>query len=381
MKSIFLTAVLGLLIFVSCNNSNNTQEETAENNNDNTAVTEKLQLSENDKANNYEAVYLEADNGEYISSAIAENENGSFGELYYRDINQNWNIFNITKASRLDKGNISAESFDGKTLEGNFTSISYPFAAKIDGKEMTFKAAETPVTGARIIEYAYSNVSPESSSNEQRIFQFKTALFALNNDKNLESINKINLEINKEFGITDAAIFNDLPKLLTAQSIISNKMTAIYDEWVQSDYISHIENYSSQFAIDYLSEKIVSVNKFVYEYTGGNHGDYSTINSVYSLENGNKLAITDLIIDIKDANLLNLVKDKLVKIEGRNADSYFGLDELSLENNNFYLTSKGLVFTWGIYEIGPYAIGETRVLIITEEIKPYLKDEYKTIFE
>lgn len=380
MKPIFLTAVLGLLILVSCNNSNNTQKETAENNNNNAAVTEKLQLSENEKANNYEVVYLVSDNGEYINSEIAYDENKNFGFVYYRDLNQNWNIFNVTKAGELDEGNISAVSYDNKTLEGNFPSISYPFAAKIDGKEMTFKAAKTPVTGARIIEYAYSNVSPEST-NGQRVFQFKTAIFALKNDKNLESINKINLDINKEFGITDAALFNDLPKLLTAQSIISNKMTPAYDEWVQSDYISHIEDYSSQFGIDYLSEKAVSINKLVYEYTGGAHGNYATVNSVYSLENGNKLAIADLIIDIKDANLLNLVKDKLVKIEGRNADSYFGLDELTLENNNFYLTSKGLVFTWGIYEIGPYAIGETRVLITTEEIKPYLKDEYKTIFE
>ena len=158
-------------------------------------------------------------------------------------------------------------------------------------------------------------------------------------------------------------------------------MTSLYDEWVESDYISHIESYSSQFGIDFLSEKFVSINQLVYEYTGGAHGNYATINSVYSLENGNKLKIEDLITDLNNTDLLNLVKDKLVKIEGRDANSYFGLDELSLENNNFYLTSKGLVFTWGIYEIGPYAIGETRVLIPTEEIKPYLKDEYKAIFE
>ncbi|WP_347292682.1 RsiV family protein, partial [uncultured Brachyspira sp.] len=190
-----------------------------------------------------------------------------------------------------------------------------------------------------------------------------------------------NLDINKDFGITDVSTFNDPTKLLTAQSLISNKMTPIYDEWVKSDYISHIENYSSQFGIDYLSEKVVSINQLVYEYTGGAHGNYATVNSVYSLENGNKLKIEDLIIDLKSADLIKLIVDKLVKIEGRDANSYFGLDEISLENNNFYLISKGLVFTWGIYEIGPYAIGETRVLIPTEEIKPYLKDEYKTIFE
>ena len=379
MKAIFLTALCTLFIFVSCGNSNNTKQETVTDNN--TAEITPLQLSENEKANNYDVVYLVSDTGEYINSEIAQNENGNFGVVYYRDINQNLNTFNVTKAGELDEGNISAVSYDNKTLEGNFPSIAYPFVAKIDGKEMTFKAAKTPVTGAKIIEYTYSNVSPESSTNGQRVFQFKTAIFALNNDSKSANIDKINLDINKDFGITDVSTFNDPTKLLTAQSLISNKMTAIYDEWVKSDYISHIENYSSQFGIDYLSEKVVSINQLVYEYTGGAHGNYATVNSVYSLENGNKLKIEDLIIDLKSANLIKLIVDKLVKIEGRDANSYFGLDEISLENNNFYLTSKGLVFTWGIYEIGPYAIGETRVLIPTEEIKPYLKDEYKTIFE
>lgn len=379
MKAIFLTALCTLFIFVSCGNSNNTKQETVTDNN--TAEITPLQLSENEKANNYDVVYLVSDTGEYINSEIAQNENGNFGVVYYRDINQNLNTFNVTKAGELDEGNISAVSYDNKTLEGNFPSIAYPFVAKIDGKEMTFKAAKTPVTGAKIIEYTYSNVSPESSTNDQRVFQFKTAIFALNNDSKSANIDKINLDINKDFGITDVSTFNDPTKLLTAQSLISNKMTAIYDEWVKSDYISHIENYSSQFGIDYLSEKVVSINQLVYEYTGGAHGNYATVNSVYSLENGNKLKIEDLIIDLKSADLIKLIVDKLVKIEGRDANSYFGLDEISLENNNFYLISKGLVFTWGIYEIGPYAIGDTRVLIPTEEIKPYLKDEYKTIFE
>lgn len=379
MKAIFLTALCTLFIFVSCGNSNNTKQETVTDNN--TAEITPLQLSENEKANNYDVVYLVSDTGEYINSEIAQNENGNFGVVYYRDINQNLNTFNVTKAGELDEGNISAVSYDNKTLEGNFPSIAYPFVAKIDGKEMTFKAAKTPVTGAKIIEYTYSNVSPESSTNDQRVFQFKTAIFALNNDSKSANIDKINLDINKDFGITDVSTFNDPTKLLTAQSLISNKMTPIYDEWVKSDYISHIENYSSQFGIDYLSEKVVSINQLVYEYTGGAHGNYATVNSVYSLENGNKLKIEDLITDLKNPDLINVIKDKLIKIEGRDANSYFGLDEISLENNNFYLTSKGLVFTWGIYEIGPYAIGETRVLIPTEEIKPYLKDEYKTIFE
>ena len=73
------------------------------------------------------------------------------------------------------------------------------------------------------------------------------------------------------------------------------------------------------------------------------------------------------------------VKEKLLSIADE--ESYFNLDALSLQENNFYITSKGLTFTWGIYEIAPYATGDSEVLFSIDEIMPYLKDEYKNIFE
>ena len=118
MKSIFLTALCTLLIFVSCSNSNNATQETSTN--ANTAEVTPLQLSENEKANNYEVVYLIADTGEYINSEVAQNENSNFGYIYYRDANQNLTTFNITRAGELDEGSVSATSYDNKTLEGNF---------------------------------------------------------------------------------------------------------------------------------------------------------------------------------------------------------------------------------------------------------------------
>ena len=368
MKSILLTFLSCLFIFVSCSNSNNKNE----------AASFNIPLSQNEKIYNYDAAYLISDNGEYISSALSYNTN-NLGTIVYTDTNENSITFNVTKIGELDEGSISAVSYDNNTLEGNLPSTAYPFNAKIDGKDIIFNSSKSPVTGAKILEYSYTNVYTDT--NGEALFEYKNSIFTLNNENNSETINKINLDINKEFGITDAASFNDLGSLLEKENIISNKMNASYDEWINSDYIVNTSKDSSQYGINYLSEKFVTINRFIYSYTGGAHGTYSTVYSVYSLENGNKLKIEDLITDLKNTDLLNLIKDKLLKIEGRDERSYFDLNELSLENNNFYITSNGLVFTWGIYEIGPYAIGETRVLMSAEEIKPYLKDEYKTIFE
>ena len=370
MRTIFTVIILSLLLVVSCSNSNNKKKS------NNIQANIDIPLTKNEKLYNYEVLYLRSDNGEYVSSALTYNTN-NLGTIVYTDSNQNSVTFNVERIGELDEVSISAVSYDNNTLEGNLPSIKYPFNAKIDGKEIIFKSVNSPVTGARIIEYSYTNISP----NSDNIFEYKNSIFVLNNENNSETINKINMDINKEFAVTDAASFNDLESLLKKENIISNKMNAYYDEWVNSDYIVNTSEDLSQYGINYLSEKFISINRFIYEYTGGAHGTYATAYSVYSLENGNKLKIEDLITDLKNTDLLNLIKNKLLKIEGRDERSYFDLNELSLENNNFYITSSGLVFTWGIYEIGPYAIGETRVLIPTEEIKPYLKDEYKTIFE
>lgn len=370
MKTSLKIIICSLLVLASCSNSNNNQ------NSNNIQANIDIPLTENEKLYNYEAVYLMSDNGEYVSSALTYNTN-NLGTILYTDSNQNSITFNVERIGELDEGSISAVSYDNNTLEGNLPSVSYPFNAKIDGKEIIFKSVKSPITGARIIEYSYTNVS----ANNNNIFEYKNSIFVLNNENNSEVIDKINLDINKEFYITDAASFNDLGSLLKKENVISNKMNASYDEWVNSDYIANTSEDLSQYGINYLSEKFISINRFIYEYTGGAHGTYATVYSVYSLENGNKLKIEDLITDLKNQDLLNLIKDKLLKIEGRDERSYFDLNELSLENNNFYITSNGLVFTWGIYEIGPYAIGETKVLMSAEEIKPYLKDEYKTIFE
>ena len=157
-------------------------------------------------------------------------------------------------------------------------------------------------------------------------------------------------------------------------------MLPFYNDWWPSEGEYGFNYYSiSEYGIDYLSEKIVSINNYFYEYTGGAHGLHGKIYKVYSLSNGERLKIEDILIDVNNLDLINKVKEKLLSIADE--ESYFNLDGLSLQENNFYITSKGLTFTWGIYEIAPYATGDSEVLFSIDEIMPYLKDEYKNIFE
>lgn len=290
------------------------------------------QLNENEKMQIYDIRYLINDDGKYMME-------------------------NIIIETNLLNSEIKSESQNNG--EGNS------------------KNAKSPVSGAKVIEYSYSNIAPVSYEEDAKIFEYSSSILLLNNDKKLASIDKINLSINSN--MTSKKL--DLNKLSDIKNIISNYMSSDYNEWTKAQYTYNFASYS-QYGIDYLSENIASINNYIYSYTGGAHGMYVTMHEVYTLDNGEKLKIEDILINVNDLSLLNKVRQKLLSMANEDEGiSYFNLDELSLQDNNFYITSNGLVFTWGVYEIAPYSTGESEVSFSKDEIMPYLKDEYKNIFD
>lgn len=261
-------------------------------------------------------------------------------------------------------------------IETNLLNSEMKFESQNNGEDNS-KNAKSPVSGAKVIEYSYSNIAPVSYEEDAKIFEYSSSILLLNNDKKLASIDKINLSINSN--MTSKKL--DLNKLSDIKNIISNYMSSDYNEWTEAQYTYNFASYS-QYGIDYLSENIASINNYNYLYTGGAHGMYGTMHEVYTLDNGEKLKIDDILINVNDLSLLNKVRQKLLSMANEDEGiSYFNLDELSLQDNNFYITSNGLVFTWGIYEIAPYSMGESEVSFSKDEIMPYLKNEYKNIFD
>ena len=355
-KTIFKIIILiTISIMISCSDENS-----------------EVRLSENEKLQVFDIRYLTADNGEYLNVILEENSKSVFVDYIFYT---NQSIDAFTFDTEINEGYISAEAIDDygtNYIEGNLSDSG--FNGKIEGREVNFVSAKSPLSEAKIVRYSYT-VSPTNASEEDiKTFEYYSSIFLFNNDKKSAIIDKINLDINSE--ITDAKL--DINKLSDVKNILSNNMLWFYNEWTGGEYMSHYYSIS-EYGIDYLSEKIVSINKYSYEYTGGAHGIHGKIYKVYSLSDGERLKIEDILIDVNNLDLINKVKEKLLSMSDK--EIYFNLDELSLQENNFYITSKGLIFTWGIYEIAPYAMGDSEVLFSIDEILPYLKDEYKKIFE
>ena len=354
-KTIFKILILiAVSIMISCSNENSD-----------------VRLSENEKLQVFDISYLTSENGEYLNTILEENSKSAFVDYIFYT---NQSIDAVGFDTEINEGYIRAEDIDDygtNYIEGNLSDAG--FNGKIYDREVNFVSAKSPFSGAKVVRYSYT-VSPTNASEEDiKTFEYYSSIFLFNNDNKSAIIDKINLDINSE--ITDAKL--DINKLSDIKNILSNNMLWFYNEWT-GEYMSHYYSIS-EYGIDYLSEKIASINKYFYEYTGGAHGIHEKVYKVYSLSNGERLKIEDILINVNDSNLINKVKEKLLSMADK--ESYFNLDELSLENNNFYITSKGLAFTWGIYEIAPYAMGDSEVLFLADEILPYLKEEYKNIFD
>lgn len=362
-KIIFKIIILMTIsIIISCSNENSGTKK------------ENIQLSENEKLQVFDMRYLTSENGEYLIVILEENSKSIFVDyIFYTNQSINALIFD----TEINEGYIKAEAIDDygtNYIEGNLSDAG--FNGKIEGREVNFVNAKSPLSDAKIVRYTYTNISPTNASEEDiKTFEYYSSIFLFNNDKKSAIIDKINLDINSE--ITSEKLY--INKLSDIKNILSNDMLWFYNEWSGEGEYGYNYDSISEYRIDYLSEKIASINKYFYEYAGGAHGVHGKIYKVYSLSNGERLKIEDILIDVNNLDLINKVKEKLLSMADE--ESYFDLDELSLQENNFYITSKGLTFTWGIYEIAPYVMGDSEVLFSIDEIMPYLKDEYKSIFE
>ncbi|SFE71467.1 protein of unknown function [Chitinophaga sp. CF118] len=121
---------------------------------------------------------------------------------------------------------------------------------------------------------------------------------------------------------------------------------------------------------------LLSLEYFSYEYTGGAHGNYGANYMVLDLEKKKILTLDDIFKpEYKTVLIPELEKSfrKAFKVEEDESIEGMLLQKEIKPNNNFYLTDKGVVFSYTPYEIGPYALGQVSLFIPFKDIKPVLK--------
>lgn len=121
---------------------------------------------------------------------------------------------------------------------------------------------------------------------------------------------------------------------------------------------------------------LLSLEYFSYEYTGGAHGNYAAHYQVLDLEKKKILTPEDILKpEYKTALIPELEKSfrKAFKLDEDANIAEMLLQKEIKPNNNFYLTEKGIAFSYTPYEIGPYSLGQVTLFIPFKDIKSLLK--------
>jgi hypothetical protein len=165
-----------------------------------------------------------------------------------------------------------------------------------------------------------------------------------------------------------------------------DEMTELYFEDyknTQTDFIGYnfpweIKNTIS---VNYNAQSILSFQSEFYHFTGGAHGMTGVYFANFNSQTGKKLELTDLLIPGYE-NELNKVAEKIFRKvrELKSEDNFeeagfwFERNKFAL-NENFGIKTDGLVFFFNSYEIAPYAMGPTEILIPYKEIKNLVKQD------
>lgn len=386
--------LLVLFLFVACNNKDNLDknQENTENIENNYIDTNQNALPETSTTTT--TVKSDGDYNEWFSPyTFMKNDNGSMAQLALNDmVLPEYNIaqFRFTYIDENliktyfysnatidnDGADMYAQSDTGYTIRGNYYNKNFTITTKID--EVDISASD--FISAVSYNYLYTNSSQNDSLGNGSTFFYKDSIFVIipKDTNNLEVYDKITLDINNNID----NIVRDETLWLKNETLpfFEKAMSDFYNDWYTNSDFNY--EYIAGKDILYFNDTTISINSYSSIYMGGAHGVYNNTSLVYSLKDGEKISITNLIKDFKDEKLRISMKSKLLSISDRTEEDYLvPLDEITLEDTSFYVYKDGIHFVWPIYTITAYVQGETEIVYSFDEIRPFVNEEYLYILE
>lgn len=128
-----------------------------------------------------------------------------------------------------------------------------------------------------------------------------------------------------------------------------------------------------------ISDSLISLSVTRDEYAGGAHPNSSTAYINVNPENGNDISLKDVLKPGFNDVLTKAGEKGFRKAHELSDTASFQFNDFEFENNRFQLTNNygftksGIVFYYNSYEVAPYAMGPTEVIIPYEEVKDWLK--------
>jgi hypothetical protein len=132
----------------------------------------------------------------------------------------------------------------------------------------------------------------------------------------------------------------------------------------------------------YNKNNILSLQYFEFSFTGGAHPNTYQFYDNFNIKSGSKIKLNDLLKPGSMDSLTNIAETKFREMKGLSPSESlksagFAFDENKFElTNNFGIAENGLVFFYNTYEIAPYAMGSTELLLPYSDISTLFKDKF-----
>lgn len=148
------------------------------------------------------------------------------------------------------------------------------------------------------------------------------------------------------------------------------------EELLESAY-AFSQDMITKLMIVYQSPKLLTLSRFSYLYSGGAHGNYTTDYFSIDLEKQRRIGLNEILTAAGKQQLPKLLEKSFRKTYNLASNTPLtdgGLFENTIApNDNYFITGKGIGFSYAPYEIGPYAMGEISIFIPFADLKAFLQ--------
>ena len=148
----------------------------------------------------------------------------------------------------------------------------------------------------------------------------------------------------------------------------------------EEDYFDAEPWYNDQkLLVRYNEGDLFSYTVATDRYSGGAHGEKKFVNRVIDLKTGLKVTENELFTEEAKPMIVEMIQRQLLDehglktVEELEEIGYFDVSEMNL-NTNFFISKKGLTYTFNEYEIASYAVGASDVTLTFKSLAGFLKE-------
>ena len=282
----------------------------------------------------------------------------------------------LTAYNESDSLEAFSLTFDGREATGNWSMSGKTLPVSLVKADMPFQFAYTGLKDSAVLSDTIRN-SPKANGEAYTVWPAGNSA--------------TDRFIQKQI----ALLYDEKNPANTAEGILKSYLSGYFKEYREDSFnredlevMGERLNYEllADMRVAYLSHRLMALSFAVSSYTGGAHGNHATFYRPLDLQNRKVLTLTDILKREGIQQLRPLLENTYRRQHGLepgqslHEDGGLLVDKIE-PNDNFYVTGKGLVFSYSPYEIAPYAAGEVVLMIPYTQLHAYLQPAFTALLQ